>query len=152
LINTAQKNSIVVPSTAIRCGANFIVAEFTAGGAIAPGGLVKYGAGVERVIAVAAATDTVCIGVADLNYSALAVGSPETTNFASGDRVPVIMDGLVCVKADAAIVAGARVMVGGTTFTYVLTEAASIAGVQQGIGRCLTTAGASGDKVVVKLW
>jgi hypothetical protein len=147
----AQKTSIVVPTTAIRCGANFIVVELVAAGAITPGNLVKYGAGVERVI-VTASADLLCLGVADLNYNALAVGSPETTAFASGDRVPVIMDGLVCVKADAAIPAGTRVSVGTTTVYYVLTEAASYVGIQSGVGRCLTTAGASGDKVVVKLW
>jgi hypothetical protein len=128
-----------------------MVQMFTAEGVISPHDLVKYGTDGSRVLRIAAATDTTCLGVADLNMTKVASGGKETDDYAIGDQVPVIMDGLVVVKADAGVARGARVMVGATTFYRVITEAASIAGVQQGVGRALTTASAGGDKLVVLL-
>ncbi len=132
-------------------GNNKIVQMLTAEGVISPHDVVKYGTDRSRVVRIAAATDTVRIGAADLNVTAVSKGGKETDDYAVGDQVPVIMDGLVVCKADAAIVAGARVMVGATTFRYVITEAASTAGLQQHVGRALTAAAASGDKLVVNL-
>lgn len=62
---------------------------------------------------------------------------------ASGERVPVTVQGTTIAIAGAAITAGALVEV-GTTVTQVVTRSAGVS-----IGRALTAAAAAGDQIEV---
>lgn len=111
----ASNSGIGVPDNVIRCGGNTIVKKLVAEGAITPGDAVKFGSSKAQVL-VCAAGDKVCIGVADLNYRAVQDGqNPMTHDFAAGEEVEVIMNGLVRVIADnAGFTMGHLVMIGST--------------------------------------
>lgn len=152
---TASNSGIAVPTNVIRCGGNTIVKKLVAEGAITPGDLVIYGSSKAQVL-VCPAGSKACIGVADLNYRAVQDGlDPMTHDFAAGEEVEVIMNGLVRVIADTAgFTMGLLVMVGaadGVEVADYLDSAVGSSFSQSGleasrdelgmiIGRALTTA------------
>lgn len=162
-----QNTGIVAPTIAIRCADNCKVFPFVAEGAITPGNLVKKGTADNQVV-VAITTDKDILGVADLNYTALDAGGVETAAYAAGNRVDVIIDGLVALVADTAgVTCGKRIKVGAATSgrvqdvaytappaadTYnTATMTAALLDRDQCVGRAFITA-ATGVKTVALLW
>lgn len=143
---------IIVPDNDVVHSFNHIKRTLVADAGLSPTNLVKFDTS-KSLIIVCGASDEECIGVAGRNEKAWARShtDPMTTAFVDGDQVPVHMDGLLVVVADAgAITRGHLVEVGGTDGAeaediVAATYTACI------IGRAMSS-GASTEKAVVRFF
>lgn len=118
---------------------NPVYYPFLAGGTINPNTIVKIGAADQTVIQATAAADQP-VGVAAI---------PANTTAASGERVDVVIGGVMEIKVGAAGIArGARV---ASDANGLAVAAAPGAGTNNGIVGVALETGASGDLVAVLL-
>lgn len=147
----AQNTGVVVPTNAILVGGDPHVIYLTASAAITPGDNVEP-VSTTRVKACDNSAEEFC-GTADLNKenaTGEAGGYAATTDFAAGDKVPVITGACMVRKVAEGTVSVGKVLRPGTTAgTSVLVDTTSTA--KYAIGRALHST-TDGLGVVMRQW
>jgi hypothetical protein len=147
----SKSMGFLVPSNSVRLGQDHTVRTLVAGAALSPTNGVAFGAGAERVV-VNPIAGKLCIGVADRNYQAIADDEdPMTHAFAAGEKVAVILEGLVVVVAGAAGMTMGTLAMSGAAAAGVFQDSALAVVEPSVVGRALTTAAAAA-KAVMKLF
>ena len=140
-----------VPSNVVRVGGNTLVQTIVADAALSPTNCVKYDTSNALVIP-CGVDDEYCIGVADLNYQGIAdEEDPMTHAFADGEKVPIIMNGLVVAVADTGASTRGYLQVVGAADGKEVEDTGGVTWEPTVVGRAMTSA-ASTAKLVLKLF